>query len=107
MSQGRKTEIRILLTPEERHRLESWQRSTTISHGLAKRGRIILMFSSGSSISEISRTIHIARGPVYKWIKRFAMKRIDGLSDKTGRGRRPFFPCGDCHPSCKDGMRET
>ena len=107
MVQGRKTNPVVFPTPEERRILESRQRSTTISRGLARRGQIILMLSDGASISEISRTIGIARGPIYKWAKRFRKKRLDGLKDKPGRGRRPFFPSGGGSAFGKDGLREA
>ena len=42
MVRGRKTNLVVCLTPEQRDILESWQRSITIPAGLARRGRIIL-----------------------------------------------------------------
>jgi transposase len=89
---ARKTNLTLLLSPEERQTLESWQRSTTIRAGLAKRGRIILLLSEGVPISEVSRRVGIRRRFIYKWAKRFQEKRLCGLSDKPGRGRGPFFP---------------
>lgn len=104
MVQGRKTQLLIFLTPEERRILEAWQRSTTISQGLAKRGKVILLLSEQVPISDIARRIGMARGPVYKWAKRFHKKRIEGLKDQSGRGRRPFFPTGDRGASGQDRL---
>jgi hypothetical protein len=104
---ARKTNLTLLVSPEERQTLESWQRSTTIRAGLAKRGRIILLLSEGVSISEISRRVGIRRRFIYKWAKRFQEKRLCGLSDKPGRGRGPFFPSEGCDTSCEDGLRAT
>jgi hypothetical protein len=95
MVQGRKTQLLIFLTPEERRTLEAWQRSTPIGQGLAKRGKSILLLSEQVPISVIARRIGIARGPIYKWAKRFRKQRLEGLKDESGRGRRPFFPSGD------------
>jgi len=92
MAQGRKTDLVVVLTPEERQTLESWLRSTTICHGQAKRARIILLLADGVPISKIARTVGVGRGPIYKWAKRFRKKRLFGLDDKPGRGRAPFFP---------------
>ena len=92
MARGRRRDLAITLTSEEIRTLESWQRSTTISHGLARRVRIILMLAAGESISRIVRTVGVARGPIYRWAKRFHKDRIAGLKDKPGRGREPFFP---------------
>ncbi len=43
MPRGRKTALTIQLTREERQTLMAWQRSTMITAGLARRGRIILL----------------------------------------------------------------
>ncbi len=84
---GRTTQLSITLSPEDRILLESWQRSTTIQAGLARRGRIILLLSEGASISHISRTVGIRRRFIYKWVERFQALGIGGLNDKSGRGR--------------------
>jgi hypothetical protein len=89
MARGRKTTLEIQLTPEERQTLVSWQRSTTISAGLAKRSRIILLLADGEAISHIALTVGISRRFVYKWVSRFVLYRLDGLVDKAGRGRKP------------------
>jgi transposase len=86
-----KTNLTLLLNPEERQTLESWQRSTTIRAGLAKRGRIILLRSEGVSISEISRRVGIRRRVIYKGATGFQGKRLCGHSDKPGRGRGGLF----------------
>jgi hypothetical protein len=105
MARGRKTRVVLDITPEQRQVLTGWQRSTTIRAGLAKRGRIILMLADGASISHISHTVGIQRRFIYKWAERFGKHGIDGLHDKTGRGRPPFFSTPCCHPSGADGVR--
>ncbi len=92
MVQGRKTSLSIALSPDQQVELESWQRSTTVSAGLARRARIILMLSQGVSCSAISRTVDIERPHIYKWAHRFLHNGIQGLSDKPGRGRKPRRP---------------
>ena len=89
---GRTTQLSITLTPGDKNLLESWQRSTTIQAGLARRGRIILLMSEGASISHISRTVGIRRRFIYKWVLRFQSLGVSGLSDKPGRGRAPQLP---------------
>lgn len=88
MARGRKTTLEIHLTPEERRTLMSWQRSTTIPAGLAKRSRIILLLADGEAISHIALIVGISRRFVYKWVSRFLTYRLDGLVDKVGRGRK-------------------
>jgi hypothetical protein len=88
MARGRKTSLTIRLTAEERHALMSWQRSTTIPAGRARRGRIILQLADGVPISHIATTVGISRRFVYKWAKRFLQYGVEGLADKPGRGYR-------------------
>jgi len=86
MARGRKTALSIHLTADDRHTLMSWQRSTTIPAGRARRGRIILQLAEGVPISHIATTVGISRRFVYKWVKRFMQYGVDGLADKPGRG---------------------
>ena len=95
MARGRKTQIRVFLSDEERAELDSWQRSTVLRAGLVRRARIVLLLADGLSITEIGRRVGITGHSVYKWAYRFQEQRIDGLHEKPGRGRKPFFPA-DC-----------
>lgn len=105
MARGRKTKLAVTLTADERNELESWQRSTTFPVGLVRRGSIILLRADGESISDIWRTVGMARQHVRKWIQRFLLAGIDGLADKPGRGRKPFFPSGSRGASGEAGVR--
>ncbi|MBF0414097.1 MAG: hypothetical protein HQK70_15505, partial [Desulfamplus sp.] len=42
-----------------------------------------------------------------KWATRFNKNRIEGLNDKAGRGRRPFFPSGSKCSCSENGLRAT
>ena len=88
MARGKKTSLTIHLTAEERQELMAWQRSTTISAGRARRGRIILLLADGMQLVEIAETVGITRRGVYKWVRRFLQDGMTGLADKQGRGRR-------------------
>jgi biotin operon repressor len=92
MARGRKTALSIQLTPTQRQTLLAWQRSTTISAGLARRGRLILLLADGVTISDIAATVGISRRFVYKWVQRFLEKGMEGLTDKPGRGYRRVSP---------------
>jgi hypothetical protein len=105
MARGRQTSVVIDITPEQRQVLTGWQRATTVRAGLAKRGRIILMRADGASISHISRAVDIRRRFIYKWLARFRTDGIDGLYDKAGQGRKPFFSTARRHASGADGLR--
>ena len=88
MARGRKTALTIHLTPDERETLLTWQRSTTIPVGRARRGRIILLLADRVPISHIADTVGISRRFVSKWVTRFLHDGLEGLADKPGRGRR-------------------
>ena len=88
MARGRKSALRIDLTPEVQMELESWQRSTTIPAGLARRGRIILLLASSTPVSQVARLVGMERRHVYKWAQRYLSHRLDGLRDRP-RGRPP------------------
>ena len=81
MPRGRKTALTIRLTLAERHALLRWQRSPTLSAGLVRRGRIILLVSEGKPISEIAQMVGINRRFIYKWVQRFLAQGLEGLVD--------------------------
>ena len=88
MARGRKTSLTITLTPAERRTLLAWQRATTVSAGLARRGRMILLVADGVTITDIAAMVGISRRFVYKWAQRFLEQGVEGLADKPGRGNR-------------------
>ena len=92
MARGRMTSLTIRLTPGQRQTLLAWQRSTTIEAGRARRGRIILLVADGMPISDVAARVGISRRFVYKWVRRFLEKGIEGLTDKPGRGYRCRVP---------------
>ena len=87
MPRGRKTALRIRLTPAERRTLMAWQRATSISAGRARRGRIILLVAEGMPITEIAKAVGMSRRFIYKWVQRFHQAGLAGLADHPGRGR--------------------
>ncbi len=95
MAQGRRTSLVVELTSEERRTLESWQRSTTIMAGPAKRGRIILMLADGATVTGTASAVGMRRRFIYKWVQRFVQQGLAGLNDKPGRGRPVAVPQAD------------
>ena len=89
MARGRKTALMIRLTADDRQMLMAWQRSTTIPAGHARRGRILLLLADGLSVVQVATMVGITRRFVYKWAQRFLQHGIEGLADKSGRGRGP------------------
>ena len=82
MARGRTSSLTIRLTPAQRQTLMAWQRSTPISAGRARRGRLILLLADGVAISGIAATVGISRRFVYKWAQRFLEHGVEGLADK-------------------------
>jgi len=89
MPRGRKTSLSIRLTPAERLTLLTWQRSTTISAGLARRARLLVLLADGMTITEAAAAVGLSRRHTYKWIQRFMQEGLAGLVDRPGRGHRP------------------
>ena len=102
---ARKTSLILTLTDDERRELEAWQRCTTMRAGLVRRARVVLLRARGTPISHIARQAGIRYRHAEKWIKRFLASRIDGLSDRPGRGRKPRFSPGRGGPPRQDRMR--
>src|SRR5919204_2958379 len=89
MPRGRRTSCTIRLTPAERRTLLTWQRSTTVPAGLARRARLLLLLADGLTITEAAATVGLSRRHTYKWIQRFMQEGLEGLADKPGRGHQP------------------
>ena len=88
MARGRRTSFTIRLTPAERRTLLTWQRATTIPAGLARRARLLLLLADGMTITAAAATVGLSRRHTYKWIQRFVQEGLEGLAEKSGRGRR-------------------
>jgi DNA invertase Pin-like site-specific DNA recombinase len=92
MARRRKTSLTIRLTPAERLTLLTWQRSTSIPAGLARRAQIILLLADGMPITAIAATVGLSRRHVYKWIQRFVQEGLEGLHEKPGQRSAPLPP---------------
>ena len=88
---GRRTSLRVVLTPEERNELERRLRCTTTLSGLARRSRVILGVADGLALVEVARWVGMTEKHVRKWSTRFLNSRLEGLHDRPGRGRKPVF----------------
>ncbi len=88
---GRKSQLVVILTPEERHHLQYRLRCTTTPLGLARRYRAIQAVADGLSLVGAARCAGLTEKHVRKWIQRFLARRLEGLNDRPGRGRKPVF----------------
>jgi transposase len=83
--------IRIIeLTSEQQKALqEGYQSGST--HALRKRCQLILLKSEGRSSKEVSQIIKMSVLSVNKWLDRYEIEGIQGLTTKPGRGRKALL----------------
>ena len=82
----------ITLTPNERRVLEARARQYTLSYRDVVRAKIVLLAAEGIQNKEIAERLDMPRPVVSKWRKRFYRERLEGLEDRSRRGRPPAFP---------------
>jgi len=88
---GRKTGLVVELSEVHRLELERWQRSTTLSVGVARRARVVLMVHEGHSFAEVARLCGLTVRNARKWVLRYLSQGLAGLRDKARPGRKPVF----------------
>ena len=88
MARGRKTSFTIRLTPAERLTLLTWQRAPTISAGVARRARLLVLVADGMTITEAAATVGLSRRHSYKWLRRFVQDGLAGLHEQPRHDRR-------------------
>ena len=88
---GRKSQLVVILSPEERRLLEYRLRCTTTPLGLARRCQAIRAVADGTSLVGAARRVGLTEKHVRKWVQRFLARRLEGLNDRPGRGRKPAF----------------
>src|SRR5207302_7904038 len=83
---------KIELAPEEAEELSRRARATTVSVRDRRRAEIIVLSAQGLTQQRIAEQLGISRVAVNRWVGRFALHRLDGLTDRAGRGRKPWLP---------------
>src|SRR5215471_2601784 len=76
----------LVLSGDERRRLENWAKRRSTAQGLALRARIVLACADGGSNIAVAARLGINRMTVGKWRARFLRKRLDGLADEPRPG---------------------
>ena len=85
MALGR-PKVALILTDDERVRLDSLaHRSRTAPH-LARRARIVLACAEGHENKAVAKRLRMSQTTVCKWRGRFVRERIDGLYDEPRPG---------------------
>jgi hypothetical protein len=88
---GRKTSLVVLLTEEERAQLTRCSRSTSLPAGFVTRSQAVLFVANGMPISHTAKAVGLTERHTREWVRRFLEKRIQGLADLPGRGRKLSF----------------
>lgn len=85
MQRGRPT-VRVMLTDDERQRLDSLAHRSRSAPHAARRARIILACAAGRPSTAIAKRLHVSPTTVCKWRARFLRDRVDGLFDEPRPG---------------------
>jgi hypothetical protein len=104
MARGRTSSIRIVLSAEERHTVERWQRSTTVAAGGVRRGKLMRLVAAGHAHSHVAQAVGVQRTVVRKGARRLLAQRVDGLADASGRGAKGDVSPRGRHPRGAPGL---
>jgi transposase len=83
---------KVVLEAAERKELEHRVRATTIAVRDRQRAEIILLRAEGMTQRQIAARLGVSRVTVNDWCQRFLARRLAGLDDAPGRGRKPWLP---------------
>ena len=86
-----KSAPKIELTQQERTELEALVRKPSTKQGIALRANIVLMAAEGKQNKEIQKTLGVNKNIATLWRNRFRLKRVAGLHDMPGRGRKRTY----------------
>ena len=78
--------VALILTDDERQRLESLAHRSRSAPQVARRARIILACAEGTDGKVVARRLHVTPATVCKWRGRFVRLRLDGLYDEPRPG---------------------
>jgi hypothetical protein len=86
----------VVVSAEERDKLERRVACYSLPHKIVVRAKMILHAVDGQSNAEIAQRLETAAEVVGRWRKRFFEERLPGLDDRERAGRpRRFSPGAD------------
>ena len=78
--------VALILTEDERRRLDSLAHRSRSAPHLARRARIIMACAEGADSKVVARRLHVTPATVCTWRGRFVRQRLDGLFDEPRPG---------------------
>jgi transposase len=87
----RKPKTIIMLTTEERQRLEETVRARTAPFRAVQRARLILLAADGMANKAIAKEVGLSRAMVVRRRQRFVESRLDALQDAPRSGKKPRY----------------
>ena len=89
----RRSPFAIVLSEQERAKLEAQARQYTLPYRDVVRAKAMLLAAQGLGNHKIAQRLDLPRPKVSKWRKRFHDERLAGLEDRARAGRpRVFLP---------------
>ena len=88
MPRGRPLAYRPILTPEERHTLETWTTLATVSDAEAAHGALVLLVAQGATITAAASRVGLSRLHATKWLMRWRAGGLGAMRDRR-RDRVP------------------
>src|ERR1700720_933867 len=82
----------LVLTADERERLQSLAHRARSQPVLARRARVILASAQGLANQVVAKQARCSLGMVNKWRSRFLKRRLEGLYDEPRPGAPPPTP---------------
>lgn len=76
----------LVLTHEEREKLQQWAKRPKTAQRLALRSRLVLSCAEGLSNQAVARRCGVSTPTVGKWRERFRRDRLEGLADEPRPG---------------------
>src|SRR2546428_531449 len=76
----------LILTEEERERLQSLAHRARSQSVLARRARLVLACADGLDNQAVAKKVRCSKGMVGKWRARFLRQRLEGLFDEPRPG---------------------
>jgi transposase len=86
MNKGGRPKASLILSDDERQKLETWAARPKSTQRLALRARIILASAEGLDNTEVADRLRANPVTVGKWRKRFLADRLEGLADEPRPG---------------------